>query len=256
MATVSDLISGSSFGHDQNGYHAIRVFSVTGLTGNGYSRLKEALIASGVPLRGESHPDFDHLKADTIVATPWPDSNSKAKVSVTYKPWTSRRFVPDPTADPAVEVGASLQEVETNLDYEDNLITVKYQPPGATEEVEQVARVRKTVVVLNLRLSRREPNSPRDKAQEFTNKVNDNNWIGDPERSWLCKAIHGNSDDGGESYLVTYEFQRQLPNWDVYVAWVDPSTGQHPTDLEEDVGYKRVQIHETAHFGSLSLGNF
>jgi hypothetical protein len=56
--------------------------------------------------------------------------------------------------------------------------------------------------------------------------------------------------------MVTYEFQRQLPDWDVEVAWVDPATGEHPVDLEENVGIKWVQVYESINFAGLNLGTF
>jgi hypothetical protein len=250
MATITDIIDGASLSVDRQGITTTRVFIVEGLTGSEHSRLQSALTADGIPSRGDAHPSSTSYRVDSLRVDPIDDSPSKARITVTYKPWLPRRFVPDDTQDCDVQIGASLQEVESVYDYSGDPIIVTHN------EIDQRGKVTKSVVILTLQLTRRETSNPRAKAQTYTGKVNYGTWLNDPPHSWLCKSISGHSDDGGDSYMVTYEFQRQLPDWDVEVAWVDPATGEHPVDLVEDVGIKWVQIYESINFSGLNLGNF
>lgn len=250
MATISDIINGAGITVDQQGTSATRIFIVEDLTGGPEGRLQQALTASGIPSRGDSHPISSAYRVDSIRVEPLEGSVTKARVTVTYKPWIPRRFVPNDTQDCDVQIGASMQDVESVFDANGDDILVTHN------EITQRGKINKAEVIMTLQLTRRETTNPRTKAQQYTGKVNSVPWIGDPEMSWLCRSISGHSDDGGDSYMVTYEFHRKLPDWNVWVAWVDPATGEHPPDLVEGGGLLLFQVYETINFAGLNLGSF
>lgn len=65
----------------------------------------------------------------------------------------------------------------------------------------------------------------------------------DASHHWLCTRVDARSEDGGETYVVTYEYQFNPETWDVTVEWTDPETRKAPPDLVEGEGRQTFQIY-------------
>jgi hypothetical protein len=102
--------------------------------------------------------------------------------------------------------------------------------------------------------SRREGFSPAFKSRNFVGRTNSGTWGGDPPGSWLCTRIEGVSDDGGQTFNVTYEFQYNIDTWLATVVFIDPDTGRPPENLIEGEGLKQVQVYPRVDFNLLNLG--
>ena len=120
-----------------------------------------------------------------------------------------------------------------------------------------------------------ETRDPTDISREYAGKCNSGGWGRDlfaAAREWLCTAITGISNDGGETWQVDYEFaysERQKdgastgPGWDEFKYYVDPTTGKPPATVEainyaldEGVGtggWKRIKHYKELDFTALNL---
>ena len=45
-----------------------------------------------------------------------------------------------------------------------------------------------------------------------------------------------------------FEFEYREETWDQVVVYIDPDTGKAPPDLEEDVGFKRIEFYPALDF--------
>jgi len=97
---------------------------------------------------------------------------------------------------------------------------------------------------------------------------------------WLCSAVDGSSDDNGETYRVTYEFQRApliypltedgtpiLAEGDIgpTLGWKGIIQLEHPDlalstivspHLSPGLGIKAVELYETVEFRNIEGINF
>jgi len=200
-------------------------------------RLIDALLALDVPQRGDYHPVFTDLPVDNVRATPVADSSDMANVRIRYAyPTGAAGFInfPDETAPPQIEIVSAVVPMTTEFCYvgrgnntQQNQIVLLH----VTEEDEtsvpryQVGEVEIQVPVAIVRYRRRERKNPQDKARDYVGTVNSKGVFGDVAHMWLCTRLGGPSDDGGQSYNVTYEFQRNVDSWDKVVVFRDPDTG-------------------------------
>lgn len=246
---ASDLISETRISEGPKGYELTRVFEITGLTGSGADRLKDALGATGLPVRGDASAITGLTALKVIERTVEPSAGTGARVVCVYRKPTPEEQA-DPSSDDAATVktiSASLSSVKTNLDYNDALITVTHN--GITQGTE----VDKQLPTVVFKYRRRETQRPFTRAVDYVGKVNLSSFEGKATRTVLCTSINGDSDDGGVTYLVDYEFQFLAETWDALVYWIDPDTNRPPSDLVVNVGYKRVQIYDTIDFDNLDL---
>jgi hypothetical protein len=200
-------------------------------------RLLAALAATDVPRRGQYHPIWTDLPVDNVRATLVPGSPDKANVRIRYAyPTGSDGFInfPDETAPPQIEIVSAVVPMTTEFCYvgqgnntKQNQIVLLY----VTEEDEtsvphyQVGEVEIQVPVEIVRYRRRERKNPHGKARLYVRTINSRPVFADPPHMWLCTRLGGPSDDGGQSYNVTYEFQRNVDSWDKVVVARDPDTG-------------------------------
>ena len=89
---------------------------------------------------------------------------------------------------------------------------------------------------------------------------------GDPDRTWLCTRIDGQSQDGGVSFVVTYEFQiRRGPylseatpptyqGWDAVVVYIDPETDKPIQEPVWGETIKLVRVYPEMDFAALNIG--
>jgi hypothetical protein len=118
--------------------------------------------------------------------------------------------------------------------------------------------------VSGLRFTRRELSRPDARAQEYVGKVNSRKLFEDgDEKLWMCTRLDGTTDDNGESYNVTYEFQKaanSADGWRGFAYYTDPATGQLPEFLgapgqgpEAGAGITTVELYDSIDFHQLNL---
>ena len=276
---VKDIQDGAEINRTVEGLEAIRIFQVSGLTGNRDVKLLNAILANGIPQRGEQHPSIPELAVSDISASPQGAEN--AEVSVTYKVLPFEEQEPDENQPPILTVGTTVQEDLTNLDIFGQQMLLNHtgvrqgKRSNETRQPDKLPTQPGELAVqfpqTTISLQRREPNNPLFKSQEFAGKINSAPIFGDPPHVWLCTGITGTTDDGGESYNVTYEFQRSaVPDtWDPIIVYIDTETdapiatenfftkkkgpaAEGEVDADE-VGIKKVQVYNEIDFNQLNI---
>lgn len=222
------------------------------LSGPAETVLVDALYAPDMPEVGTDYygvTPFADVPVDEVEVTPIAGSPSKANVRIRYAyPTGSDGFTnfPDETASAQIEVVSAVVPMTTEFCYsgEDNV--TKYQillryylplldddgnPIGSSEQYRnQVGEVEVQVPVEIVRYRRREAFNPHLKARKYVGTINSTGVFNDGPHMWLCTRLGGPSDDGGLSYNVTYEFQRNVDSWDKVVVCRDSDTG-YPVEL-------------------------
>lgn len=261
-----DIVDVGEVSEDARGYRAQRKAIVSGMTGAGSAKLYRALTSGIVqtsagermPRYGDPHPAVPGIICIGRTARL---NNDKGHCEVYLDYGVPDVLTSDPsdTAPPQIEVGATVQEVDTGLDVAGVVMTVQYTAPLEPGEVgpaiptTQTGTVRKQIPSVYFRFRRREPNSPGDKAKQFVGTMNGTIVFNDPAKFWLCTGITGTSSDFGASYDVTYEFLRNDETWDAVVAYIDPSTGRIPIDVTLTNGLKRFVVYKTTNFYDLNI---
>lgn len=257
-----DIVDVGEVSEDSRGYRAQRKAIVSGIQGSGSARLYRALTASVViassgermPRYGDPHPAVPGIICIGRTARMTNDKGH-CEVYLDYGVPDVLTSDPSDTAPPQIEVGATVQEVETALDVNGATMKVGYFVDDGTALIleEQTGTVRKQIPSVYFRFRRREPNSPGDKAKQYVGTMNSVVVFNDPPKFWLCTGITGTSSDFGASYDVTYEFLRNEDTWDAVVAYVDPSTGRIPADVTVTNGLKRFVVYRTTNFYDLNI---
>jgi len=276
MAKVTeDTIEGASLIETSDELEVVRRFIVEEIESNPEDVLNQALLASGVPTKGASHPTIAGIKVDSRRATPL--GLRQAEITVTYKKVNVEDQQPDETAPPQISVGTTVQTAETSFDRDGEQIKVQYNkkfvnPETTSEEfkmVEQTGSVEIQAPRTLVRFTRKEDKHPGTKSIQYVGKVNSVPFLNVAPRDMLCTSIEGNSSDGGETYLVIYEFmlaadflkvkgEKQI-DWNPVVIFIDPDTGRPAKDepdnpLGEGNGLAFPLIYEEIDFNQLSLG--
>lgn len=261
MATVTvDIIDGHGLRKSaENGYETDRIAIVTGVTGDGSARLYNAVNTTGVPAIGDAHPDIAVAHLRSIDARP-KDSDT-VELVLKYRESTSTHI--SLKDDPEISVGASVSQIETNKDADDNVIAVQYTYPSTYTKREEYAGKTHDQGGLVSRLMPQRTYTVRKRLSatasqiEATNdiyqgKVNAFAWRGYQPRTWLCVGISGQSNDGGQTYAVTYQFQYNPYTWDTVVTFIDPNDGKPPINLDAN-GVKYVKVYNEIDFAGLGI---
>lgn len=266
MANLTiDIIDGGRLGVSSRGWRATRIAKLGGLTNASQAAIYAAMNSSSIttstgermPQYGDPHPGIPGIAVLDIEVGQV--DKGIVEVAIQYGVPDLTLTPPSDTAPPQIEVGATVQEVETALDVNGNIMTVgKFVDTGDALVLEiQTGTVRKQIPSVYFRFQRREPYSPGDKARRFVGTMNATVVFDDPPKYWLCTGITGTSTDFGASYNVTYEFLRNDDTWDAVVAWIDPATGRIPTDVffngSNTGGLYRHVIYRTDNFYHLNI---
>ncbi len=256
MVTTKDLIENATVSKNEVGFEATRAFQVSGLAGNRAARMFAAILAPGVPRRGTPHPVVPGIRADVVDATAQDQGN--ALVTVRYRKLDSDEEEEDEAAAPKITISAGLTRTRSQFDFEGKQILLQHTfnrgTPQFRKSEPQPGFVEILIPTVSVQFSRRESVSPGRKALDNVGKVNSRLFFSFQKRHWLCTRIDGNSQDGGVTYNVLYEFQLNRLTWDATVAYFDKERNEHPPDLVDKEGIKTVQIYEEADFGKLNLG--
>lgn len=257
-SVIEDLIDGSTAGLGPDGFIATRVFLVSEIEGAASARTGVALTAPGIPARGEEHPAIARIYVDTITAEFAPGSASTARVTVSYRALKSDRKEPSSSEPAVISIGATVAQEQTTYDRLGILMTVEYDPQdGSPLPPPQPGTVTVDRSHMVFTYSRREKfEGLAEKVQKFVGKISIAGWLGSTEDgAWKCTRIEGQSDDGGETYNVFYEFQHDPNLWKAHVVYIDPATGQPPekSNNPSGNGIAVYEVYENADFNELSL---
>jgi len=96
---------------------------------------------------------------------------------------------------------------------------------------------------------------PQGLADTYAGKINSSLWQGKAAKTVLCTAIRGYSDDGGDTYKTTFEYQYNSKTW-VGEAVFIKDDGKPPdttdTDSERSIVLGNpIEIYETIGFSGL-----
>lgn len=253
--------------------------------GDAIHRLQSALVSPGIPLRGSIHPTLG-LPVESIRASFVGENfETQALVEVNYGlVQGAGGFDNDPNdinAQPQIEILTTLQPVLTEFDVNGDTITIdNYQvfPRDANNNIiegppelkpPQGGMIEADEEMYTIIARRRERESPGVvKGPTYTNTINNTPIFGDGIDViyvWKC-AIGGTTDDGGDTWNVVYEFQRNHPTtWNTVVVWRDPETGLPGVDVTRPAtmvpgatgnGTKVVQHYPATNFRDLQLPIF
>lgn len=261
-------IVGERFWTDRDGPHAVQVAQVNGLVGNPAVRLYSATLAPGIPRYGQYHSAIPYLPVTLVEAVYANEGTSDiAIVTITYGFVTSgtQYFLNEPgdTVEtlPQVEFLTTVQPARTQFDVDGNQILVKYviedEVGETSEEITQAGSVEYMLPMETVRYMRREWRDPQAKARNYVGRINSVGVFGDPPHMWLCTHLGGPSDDGGATFNVTYEFQRNSDSWNPTVVPTDPATGQpvvlSPADIASGLAVVQVRLLPEVDFEDLNL---
>lgn len=293
MPVTEDIIEEATVRDSGDGPEITRGFHVTGLFGPVADRIVKALNDPKVPKLGSVHPTVgtlfvvergatmvDQNQARVIITYRVPKVDAgepKAEGGDIGKgaPGTTKKD------KGTISVGATSSTREVFTDVTGKLMTVghiiekeiKVTDPktGVESKVKTKVpdiQVRSANIVepnVVLTVSRIETGSPDQKAREFVGTVNEKPLGGalkasklgvkgaDPPGTWLCTRITGDTQDGGLTYSVQYEFQYNPNGWFFVAQYIDKKTGQPPfLDLtgEETIAY---DVYERKDFSALGI---
>ncbi|HAI12223.1 MAG TPA: hypothetical protein DCM28_11000 [Phycisphaerales bacterium] len=238
-----DRTDGGSLRQTSKGLEAQRHAYVTGI-----KQLRDAIEHPDLPRVGHPHPQLTHLVVNSITAKP--DGPNAANITITYH---------DPSGNgdhPKVSIDTALRQHTTETDLDGNRITVSYSNTG--EDVDMIAQGARVSVLrpqTQLTFTRLENAHPAKTAKTYAGTINRSSIFQGAPQTWLCTSIDATSDDGGNSFLVTYQFQYNASGWQPTVSYTDPKTNRPPADLVADVGIKQVELYRLEEFKNLGLGS-
>lgn len=263
MAVLKDIIDNPTARFTLDGWTMERTVVVTGVTGDGHEKLLNAMNTSGIPALGTQHPSG----ADCYLreAIPTADDSDTVRIRFIYADPTNMSYRQQLNT---IEVGGTLSQVQTNYDRLDSVIGAEYTYPvdyeyhdfseksEADRTVTQCELVNKFIPEHTIVKTRLEYVNPSLIAIDFVGTVNAAGWNFAPSAlsgTWMCTGIVGRSNDGGESYIVTYSFQHRVDTWSTEVLFIDPYTGKPPTDLVDGVGRETYELYDIMDFNLLGL---
>lgn len=162
------------------------------------------------------------------------------------------------------EMSASLEQVPSCLDKNGAQITVAHTyatggPPGTTDGVavtqggEVTVTVPQKTLVLRGLLSVAEGTDPSALCDALLNKTNSDTFKNGAAGTWLCTAAEYNvikCDFRPWTVRYRLEFQYKAAGWDPQIFFKDERTGQAPSGLVENTGYKTVAIYTQIAYAS------
>ena len=260
ISITEDLVLGARFTLDLAGGVLIRLFEVTGLV-PGVDTLAQAGLAqdgsSGlrIPRYGEPHPNVVGLFVESVEAEPLKNSRTAAIVKVKY---VSPELSPVPNIVTVSITGSNRAKVLSRDPASGSLLFVKYTDPtgNVLKEFTQVPVLSPNTT---LTFTRVEFKSPLKLSTMLRRTVNSNPWQGGDVKTWMCKAIDGQSLGNVTRYEVKYVFEYDPDGWERIEYYKDPFTGKVPDDAaispNNDRGAAKILPYAMADFNQLGLPN-
>jgi len=178
-------------------------------------------------------------------------------------------YVPFQTARISARISASLGQTETTKDKLGNDIALTYTYPedykyndnkkNTSETL--IPRVTKLVPQKVVTLSKRLTTTAAAIESDwdtYGGKVNSSSWRNGDARTWLLSGIEAIPNEDNTTWDVQYNFQYRTDGWDDTVVFIDPNTGQAPSDVDDAVNQpnamKTPEVLKEADFASCLLG--
>jgi len=231
---INDLIEEAAINEDKDGITATRSFFIDGLSGNGVTKMAQALFLPGIPVYREAHPVLARLIVVNKKVVPIGQS-AQFKVVVDYAPPRG-----GDSEQPILNVGGSLQSSKTNLGY---LIGTQQggaapepmfiQPDGQVGERRLYTLPRQPVLadiqlpMITVGVTRKEVAvNPLTIAKKYLGKINKESFLGFEPHKVLCTRTNANTQDDAESYTMDYEFsiKNDALGWNIHAVYKDPLT--------------------------------
>ncbi len=258
--TYEDLIDGNSGTNIlRKGWTFVRMYKVSGLTGDGFAKVKSAYNEPDIPKLGDTHPDEPSVivKETNIVSV----ASDTVEIAVKY---AAPDLLQPSTTSVIIEVGSTLSQVDTNIDVNGNILQTQYTypllyaetPEFAGKTINHAGMVPRLIPEPTLRLTRLEDESPLIKSSIYVGKINSQIFEDGAPGTWMCTGIEGNSQDSGFTYTVTYSFQFRPDGWGQQIVFISSDTGEPPVfanPTEFNLGVRSYQIYEAIDFNQLDL---
>lgn len=267
MSVKLDIVDGATIRDSDTGIEATRIAYVDGLSGDAAARMYAAI--TGTPARLSAHPSIPKVKLIEKVATSI--SDTQATVQLIYRvPGVSiGGFSDEPElGEPAqISTGATTTSTTTQKDYAGVDMALTYSPTDAEVENGELEDLSYMVIATAniqvaqpyLRYRRRETSPPTPTAMAYVGKTNSSTFAGAPPGTLLCTNITGESSDGGDTYVVSYEFQftnnigldGSNIGWDVVLR--AEKDGKPQVDPVDGVHIAEFQVYQRIDFNGLGL---
>ncbi len=257
ITVLPDQVEGSSLRVGAGGIEVDRMFLVQGITGPAHAKAYRATSAPGIPAYGDPHPSVPYAFVNAIVPTSKGGGTFYVRVG-----YASKSSSNDPKKT-QITVGTTCQqETIVPLGTNGKPLTVSGPDPDDATKTKVVGG---TVSVFlphsSLTFIRTEPASPGEKSRLYSGKVNSGRWNCDANGKpgqWLCMGIIGVSDDGGETYVVTYDFvfknTQPTTDWRGFIVYMDRDFGcPHKDASLANGGMKYVNSYLGINFNQLKL---
>ena len=254
-SVIIDIIDSSRARLSATGWEHTRIAHVRGLEVDGMSLLIAAAITTGIPAIGTVHPTVPFLFLEEIV--PEALDAGQVRLQLVYRsPDGASPTDGNSTGEEAsIEVGTTLQQVETYEDANGDLLSVPYSDHDPQVKPVSVLRPQETKTFTWSRRS-----DPSDLSEVFVGKVNSKSWRFDPgcfAGTWLCTGITGRAKGRTGPYTVTATFQKNTApptkNWDETLAWVDPTTNRPPDGISDGDGMMTFRVYDSIDFNTLPI---
>lgn len=231
ISIIEDLVVGAQYTQDKAGFHAIRLFNVTGLT-PGPGTLFQA--SSFCPSYGAAHPIIPNCICVNIQTQPTAkNSTTSGKVVCTYGP-------PELLGGSGYKITISGSGGRKTVSYDPangKGLFVNYTSPGATaitqpDYVDLPILSPNTILTVERIQQFTGANGPLSLSLAYRRKVNSGDTMGGKKWTWLCRDINAVSI-GNTSYQMSFVFEYDPDTWIDVAYYVDRKSGNKvPNDIE------------------------
>ena len=255
---IVGIVEGERATLTQSGWIRVeREVTVQGVSGTGDERIANAATAVGdngvtVPAINSAHPFLTDLYLQQI--EPKSLSPSDVVLRLIYGP-TDQSGAQAPLNEISVEVGGTGAQIEIEKDVAGDLMEIEYN--GDKRKIKATI----PAAEMGFTLRRREAVSEttiEERGAHFIGKINSAAFRGRAAKTVMCENITGSSEDGGQTFVVSYQFRVRrdevpLHRWQWTGAWQDQD-GFIPEDIVDGTGIKQFDVIRTVGFGELGLG--
>ena len=169
------------------------------------------------------------------------------EVIITYK---ARGIMGWVSGDIAWSGASSMNQIETNVDENDEHLSVQYKSFKAQGGPMTVLIPQAELVGTTLEST----SDPQAIEKAWTGYVNHDVWKGGEARTWLCMGVSWEPSEATGQYAMTYRFQYNSDKWDPSIRWTDPADGKWPDDLVPGVGEKTITWYPEKDFDTVGDG--
>ena len=238
MPLVTDITRSAVIREIAGALEVTRTFRVSGLLGNPYDILFNAMSFPGVPNIGDAYPGGrDAFRVREKNGRP--DANgADVLVVVTYSDktgptWNQATPNPGDVGEDVKQISTGLQQYETTVDI-DGIPMLINPPPSEGAKTPYLSTAVVSVPAGQIVFERTETEPP---AVQIRNQVGETNefQVGlYPAGSLLFTRIDATSLDGGRVWRVVYEFSYSSRGW-VHRDRYTRADGKVPTDATEQI---------------------